>query len=80
MAWDSIQPNRQDVKRDHVKARLLTGTFILQSTKFKFNSSEVAIPGDPQIGAIYVDWRRFSNTFISSYAYMRGPPKIQVNW
>ena len=27
-----------------------------------------------------VDWRRFSNTFINSYAYMRGPLKIQVNW
>ena len=23
---------------------------------------------------------RFSNTFISSYAYMRGPVKIQVSW
>ena len=28
----------------------------------------------------YVNWRRFSNTFISSYAYMRGPVKIQVIW
>ena len=27
-----------------------------------------------------VDWRRFSNTFISSFAYMSGPLKIQVNW
>ena len=26
MVWDSIQPNLQDVKRGHVKARLLTGT------------------------------------------------------
>ena len=30
--------------------------------------------------AVLVDWRRFSNTFISSYAYMRGPLKSQVNW
>ena len=28
----------------------------------------------------YVNWRRFSNTFISSNAYMRGPVKIQVIW
>ena len=32
------------------------------------------------LGAIYVDWRRFSNTFISRYAYMRCPLKIQVYW
>ena len=41
MVWDSIQPNLQDVKRGHTKARLLTGTYMLQSTKYKFNSSEV---------------------------------------
>ena len=43
MVWDSIQPNLQDVKRGHVKARLLTVTYMymLQSTKFKFNSPEV---------------------------------------
>ena len=41
MVWDSIQPNLQDVKRGHVKARLLTGTYMFQSTKSKFNSSEV---------------------------------------
>ena len=41
MVWDSIQPNLQDVKRGHVKARLLTGTYMFQSTKFRFNSSDV---------------------------------------
>ena len=41
MVWDSIQPNLQDVKRGHVKLRSLTSTYMLQSTKFKFNSSEV---------------------------------------
>ena len=41
MVWDSIQPNLQDVKRGHIKARLLTGTYMFQSTKYKFNSSEV---------------------------------------
>ena len=43
MVWDSIQPNLQDVKRGHTKARLLTGrgTYMFQSTKYKFNSSEV---------------------------------------
>ena len=34
MVWDSIQPNLQDVKRGHVKARLLTGTYMLQSTRY----------------------------------------------
>ena len=29
---------------------------------------------------MYVDWRRFSHTFISSYSYMRGPVKIHVSW
>ena len=41
MVWDSIQPNLQDLKRGHTKARLLTGTCMFQSTKYKFNSSEV---------------------------------------
>ena len=41
MVWESIQPNLQDVKRGHVKARLLTGTYMFQSTKFRFNSSDV---------------------------------------
>ena len=41
MVWDSIQPNMQDVKRGHVKARLLTGTYMFLSTKFKFNSLDV---------------------------------------
>ena len=40
MVWDSIQQNMQDVKRGHVKARLLKGTYMFQSTKFKFNSSD----------------------------------------
>ena len=33
MVWDFIQPNLQDVKRGHVKARLLTGTYMFQSAK-----------------------------------------------
>ena len=41
MVWDSIQPNLQDVKRGNTKARLLTGTYMFQSTKYKFNSSEI---------------------------------------
>ena len=41
MVWESIQPNLQDVKRGHVKARLLTGTYMFQSTKFRLNSSDV---------------------------------------
>ena len=31
------------------------------------------------LGAIYIDWRNFSNTFISSYVYKRGTLKIQVD-
>ena len=45
--------------------------FIVYSNDNKYNEN---------LGAIYVDWRRFSNTCISSFAYMRGPLKIQVNW
>ena len=41
MVWDSIQPNLQDVKRSHIKARLLTGIYMFKSTKCKFDSSEV---------------------------------------
>ena len=41
MVMDSIQPNLQDVKRGDIKARLLMGTYMFQSTKYKFNSSKV---------------------------------------
>ena len=33
MVWNSIQPNLQDVKRGHIKARLLTSTYIFQYTR-----------------------------------------------
>ena len=39
--WDSVMPNLQDVRRAHIKARILTGTYMLQSTKVKFNNQEV---------------------------------------
>ena len=39
--WDSVMPTLQDVRRAHIKARILTGTYILQSTKVKFNNQEV---------------------------------------
>ena len=39
--WNSVRPNLQDVRRAHIKARVLTGTYILQSTKAKFNNQQV---------------------------------------
>ena len=39
--WNSVMPNLQDVRRAHIKARILTGTYILQSTKAKFNNQQV---------------------------------------
>ena len=41
MVLDCIQPNLQDVKSGHIKARLLMGTYMFLSTEYKFNSSEV---------------------------------------
>ena len=39
--WNSVRPNLQDVRRAHIKARTLTGTYILQSTKAKLNNQQV---------------------------------------
>ena len=41
MVWNSIHPNLQDIKRGHIKARLLTGTYMFQSTRSRFNSTLV---------------------------------------
>ena len=35
--WDSVQPDRIDAMRAIVKGRMLTGTYLLQSHKIKFN-------------------------------------------
>ena len=35
--WDSVQSDRIDVMRANVKGRMLTGTYLLQSHKNKFN-------------------------------------------
>ena len=39
--WNSVRPNLKDVRRAHTKARILTGTYSLQSTKAKFNNQQV---------------------------------------
>lgn len=39
--WSSVRPSLQDVKRSFTKARLLTGTYLFQSIKSKFNNHEV---------------------------------------
>ena len=36
-AWDSVQPDRINVMRAIVKVRMLTGTYLLESHKKKFN-------------------------------------------
>ena len=35
--WDTVDPNRLDVMRGIVKARMLTGTYILQTHRQKFS-------------------------------------------
>ena len=40
--WRHIDPNTRDVRRAIVKARLLTGTYLLQSNRARFNGSSVS--------------------------------------
>lgn len=39
--WLDIPMNQKDIKRSSIKCRMITGTYILQSTSHKFNSKEV---------------------------------------
>lgn len=39
--WDTVKPNTNDVKMGITKVRLLTGTYLLQSNRSKFNKYEV---------------------------------------
>ena len=39
--WDTVKPNTSDVKRGIIKARILTGTYMLQTTKVKFNITKI---------------------------------------
>lgn len=39
--WDSVLPNQRDVYRASIKARLLTGTYILQGNKARFNQNQI---------------------------------------
>ena len=39
--WSSVEHNVKDVKRASIKARLITGTYILQSNKARFNQNKV---------------------------------------
>ena len=39
--WNSVRPNLQDVRRAHIKAEILTSTYILQFTKAKFKNQQV---------------------------------------
>ena len=39
--WTAVQNNIKDVRRGRIKARLLTGTYILQCNRSKFNQHEV---------------------------------------
>ena len=49
--WNSIRPNLQDVRRARIKARILTRTYILQSTKAKFNNQQV----DPKCSLCHLE-------------------------
>lgn len=39
--WSDIKMNQKDIKRSSIKCRMITGTYILQSTLSKYNNSEV---------------------------------------
>ena len=39
--WNSVRPSLQDVRWAHIKARILTRTYNLQSTKAKLNNQQV---------------------------------------
>ncbi|MCG8097222.1 MAG: reverse transcriptase family protein [Candidatus Thiodiazotropha endolucinida] len=41
MVWDSVSNNASDVKRCITKVRMLTGVYILQSTKARFNQYSI---------------------------------------
>jgi hypothetical protein len=41
IVWDSINNSVRDVRKAITKARMLTGTYMLQTLKSKFNQSEV---------------------------------------
>ncbi len=40
--WKSTRPRQHEVQHAEIKARLITGTFILQSNAMKYNKSEVS--------------------------------------
>ena len=40
--WDSVKSNRMDVKRVIIKAHMLTGTYLLQPHRKKFNIDSVS--------------------------------------
>ena len=40
--WNAVQPYEHDVKQAEVKARLITGTYILQTNTAKFNQAEIS--------------------------------------
>ncbi|MES9879262.1 MAG: reverse transcriptase domain-containing protein [Sedimenticola sp.] len=41
LVWKAVNSNTTDVKRGIIKARMLTGTYLLQTNKAKFNKYEV---------------------------------------
>ena len=41
LIWNSVSNNTTDVKRGITKARMLTGAYMLQTTKSRFNQYEV---------------------------------------
>ena len=41
-SWSSISNSVRDVRRTYIKVKMLTGTYVLQSNRSKFNKSEVS--------------------------------------
>ena len=49
--WDSIESTRLEVRRAVVKSRIVTGTYIVQSLRSKFNQYQI----DPTCPLCYVE-------------------------
>ena len=41
-SWSSTSNSVRDVRRAHIKVRMLTGSYVLQTNRSKFNKSEVS--------------------------------------
>jgi hypothetical protein len=65
IVWDSINYSVRDVRQAITKARMLTGTYMLQTLKSKFNQSEV----DPTCPICRLETETITNVITSCPLY-----------